>query len=213
MKMKPRAVFIILILLQLLILVGLTGYSEAILAFGKTVVLQTVPVDPRDLFRGDYVVLRYEISTLDRVPGYWQIDEGDEIYVKLEKEDDVWDAVQISKAKPDDWYYFIAGEVEDVWDGRLMVEYGIEAYFVPEGKGREIERADDIGLSGASLDSLDHVVEVIDPLLVLRVDQFDTDGQLVVPLHLLHGLSLHCGLELVSQVFLCDFTRLDVGGH
>lgn len=144
MKMKPRTVFIILILLQLLILVGLTGYNEAILAFGKTVVLQTVPVDPRDLFRGDYVVLRYEISTLDHVPGYWQIDEGDEIYVKLEKEDDVWDAVQISKAEPEDWYYFIAGEVEDVWDSRLMVEYGIEAYFVPEGEGREIERADDL---------------------------------------------------------------------
>ena len=144
MKMKPRAVFIILILLQLLILVGLTGYNEAILAFGKTVVLQTAPVDPRDLFRGDYIVLRYEISTLDRVPGYWQINEGDKIYVKLEKQDDVWDAVQVSKSEPDNWYYFITGEVKDVWDRTILVEYGIEAYFVPEGEGREIERADDL---------------------------------------------------------------------
>ena len=142
--MKPRAVFIILILLQLLILVGLTGYNEAILAFGKTVVLQTAPVDPRDLFRGDYIVLRYEISTLDRVPGYWQINEGDKIYVKLEKQDDVWDDVQVSKSEPDNWYYFIAGEVEDVWDRTIRMEYGIEAYFVPEGEGREIERADDL---------------------------------------------------------------------
>jgi uncharacterized membrane-anchored protein len=127
-----------------LILVGLTGYNEAILAFGKTVVLQTVPVDPRDLFRGDYVVLSYEISTLDRIPGYGQVDEGDKIYVRLEKQDDVWDAVQLSKSEPDDWYYFIAGEVKSTGDGRLWVEYGIEAYFVPEGEGLEIQRADDI---------------------------------------------------------------------
>ena len=144
MKMKPRTVLIILILLQLLILVGLTGYNEAILAFGKTVVLQTAPVDPRDLFRGDYVVLRYEISTLDSIPGYWQIDEGDNIYVRLEKQDDVWGAIQVSKAEPDDWYYFIAGEVTDVRDDTLRVEYGIEAYFVPEGEGLEIQRADDL---------------------------------------------------------------------
>ena len=144
MKMKPRMVFIILILLQLLILIGLTGYNEVILAFGKTVVLQTVPVDPRDLFRGDYVVLRYEISTLDHLPWYGQFDEGDKIYAKLEKQDDVWNAVQVSKSEPDNWYYFIAGEVEDVGDRTLRVEYGIEAYFVPEGEGREIERADDL---------------------------------------------------------------------
>jgi uncharacterized membrane-anchored protein len=43
-------------------------------ATGETVVLQTVPVDPYDVFRGYYVTLSYNISTsqlLEEVPG-WQ---------------------------------------------------------------------------------------------------------------------------------------------
>jgi uncharacterized membrane-anchored protein len=35
-----------------------------ILRDGTEVTLQTRPVDPRDLLRGDYVVLRYDISQL-----------------------------------------------------------------------------------------------------------------------------------------------------
>lgn len=34
----------------------------AILTSGREIVLETVPVDPRSLFRGDYVTLRYAIS-------------------------------------------------------------------------------------------------------------------------------------------------------
>jgi len=70
MKVKPRLAFLIIVLFQILILVGLMGFNEANLAFGKSVVLQTAPVDPRDIFRGDYVVLRYEISTLSNIPGW-----------------------------------------------------------------------------------------------------------------------------------------------
>ena len=32
------------------------------LTTGETILLRVVPVDPRDLFRGDYVILSYEIS-------------------------------------------------------------------------------------------------------------------------------------------------------
>ena len=119
-------------------------YASIVSHFPWRFTLQTVPVDPRDLFRGDYVVLSYEISTLDRIHGYGQVDEGDKIYVRLEKQDDVWSAVEVSKSEPDDWYYFIAGDVKSTNDGRLWVEYGIEAYFVPEGEGLEIQRAHDL---------------------------------------------------------------------
>jgi uncharacterized membrane-anchored protein len=39
---------------------------------------------------------------------------------------------------------FIKGRVTHSKDGTIVVEYGIEQYFVPEGRGLEIERADDV---------------------------------------------------------------------
>ena len=120
------------------------GFNEANLAFGKSVVLQTAPVDPRDIFRGDYVVLRYEISTLSNIPGLRTVKEGDKAYVRLEQRVDIWEATEISKVPREEWAVFISGKVTNVRDNRITMEYGIEAYFVPEGKGREIERAGDI---------------------------------------------------------------------
>ena len=142
--MKHRAVFLVILLLQLVILLGLVGYNEAILAFGRTVVLQTVPVDPRDLFRGDYVVLRYGISSIIGVPGPRQFEEGDKVYVYLEERDNVWEAERVSKERREDWGTCIAGEVTGTRGIGIDVEYGIEAYFVPEGEGKEIERAQDL---------------------------------------------------------------------
>jgi len=120
------------------------GFNEANLAFGKSVVLQTAPVDPRDIFRGDYVVLRYEISTLSNIPGLRTVKEGDKAYVRLEQRVDIWEATEVSRVYKENWPVFISGEVKNIWDDRIIMEYGIEAYFVPEGKGREIERAEDI---------------------------------------------------------------------
>jgi uncharacterized membrane-anchored protein len=143
MKVRPRAVFLGIVLFQFLILLGLVGFNEVILAFGKTVVLQTAPVDPRDLFRGDYVMLRYEISTLSGIPGLGQVHEGDRIYVHLEQRGDVWEATEVSKERREEWDICISGEVVDA-EPRVEVQYGIESYFVPEGKGQDIERARDL---------------------------------------------------------------------
>jgi uncharacterized membrane-anchored protein len=100
-------------------------------------------VDPRDLFRGDYVVLRYKISTLNNIPGLVNINQGDKIYVHLEKRGEVWEAVEVAKARREDWDVCISGEVRKA-PPPLDVRYGIESYFVPEGQGRDIERARDL---------------------------------------------------------------------
>ena len=36
--------------------------SEYILITGRKVLLKTIPVDPKDLLMGDYVILNYDIS-------------------------------------------------------------------------------------------------------------------------------------------------------
>src|SRR3954452_17549802 len=56
-------------LLAALVLCGLilatVVQRAAILRSGQEAPLEVVPVDPRDLFRGDYVVLDYRIGTVD----------------------------------------------------------------------------------------------------------------------------------------------------
>ena len=60
-------------------------------------------------------------------------------YVSLNKMDNYGVASGVYINKPKD-VLFIKGTVKDVQGSRLNIEYGIESYFVPEGKGREIER-------------------------------------------------------------------------
>lgn len=64
----------------------------------NVVTLRTAPVDPRDIFRGDYVVLRYDISdiALTSYKGTTDLARGDTVYVELNKgKSGAWQAVGI----------------------------------------------------------------------------------------------------------------------
>lgn len=152
-----RLWFVIAALAQALVLTGYAAAQELSLRRGTEIVLQTVPVDPRDLFRGDYVVLRY---TMTRISGcYFSV--GSTIYVPLEPRGDVFDRL----SEPDSRYSLLFSRLEDarwwlsagpnrlVLRGRVesagpnsgagpacQVAYGIESYFVPEGTGRRLEQ-------------------------------------------------------------------------
>jgi uncharacterized membrane-anchored protein len=155
--MTPRLkrLFIAVIVVQIVFLLGLVGYREAILINGRTAVLQTVPIDPRDLFKGEYVTLRYEISRLGQAANnpegkryrlIGDIDEGDTVFVALTKSENFsqrWLDVQTGKAS-NETDLFIKGRVTSSKGGIITIEYGIEQYFVPEGRGLEIEQADDV---------------------------------------------------------------------
>jgi uncharacterized membrane-anchored protein len=164
MRRSFRARFAALVGWQLLLLLGLMASRWAILAQGTTVLLSTVPVDPRELFRGEYVALRYGISSLDvdrlapraiRPP----LDTGDVVYVVLAPADGgarlPWHAVALLDREPaeedlvryDPGALFIRGKVTWRWKNTVEVQYGIESYFVPEGEGLPLERAAGTGLT------------------------------------------------------------------
>lgn len=151
MKGKTLIAFLVVVALQVLALAGMVVYKETTLRTGQEVVLQTLPVDPRDPFRGDYLVLRYVISSLNtRVlfPFVGTFEAGTTVYVRLEKHGDVFDAVAVARRAPDPEadLVVIRGTVVNTQDGGrlLQVEYGIESYFVPEGQGLVLQRAQDI---------------------------------------------------------------------
>ena len=130
--------FWVIVAAQILLLLALIGGKEYTLNTGTTVVLQTVPVDPRSLLQGDFVVLEYEISTR---PGFLaRLSPGTTVYVSLVERGDVWEALGYSTNKPSSSEVFIKGAV----DRRGLLDFGIGTYFVPEGTGHIIERARDV---------------------------------------------------------------------
>ena len=139
-------------------LLALVESRASILRSGTEVRLKTVPVDPRDLFRGDYVVLAYPISTVDGGPGGDRsFRRGDQVYVTLAPDADGFArATGVARTRPavSGTGAVIAGRVlstgacalndageADCASGsrRLRVAYGLESYFVPQGEGRAIE--------------------------------------------------------------------------
>lgn len=143
--------FILAIALQAVIIFAIIIFKLSVLASGTEVLLRIAPVDPRDLLRGDYATFQYDISNL-----YFyyfleqQIRNGDTVYVVLHQAGKYWMAQRVQKTKPIGNELFIKGRVEsgglesqtdplayqNFDDSRLHIIYGIEQYFIPEGKGQ-----------------------------------------------------------------------------
>lgn len=159
----PVLVRAVLAMLVLCGAIGLLVQSRAsILSSGTEIRLKTEPVDPRDLFRGDHVVLNYEISRFDLTSpeGDREFNRGDAIYVRLAPDAEGFARVVAAyKARPDVRApeVVIAGTVRSPGlcpsdeqrtlhceRGRtgLRVAYGLESYFVPQGEGLAIERTE-----------------------------------------------------------------------
>ena len=143
--------FLGVVALQFLILFGMIGYKQYTVATGETVRLKVQPVDPRSLFRGDYVRLSYDISRLDldRLASGEYFGPRDTVYVELAPGDDgYWHAVAAYRKRRavEGGHILLKGQTES---GRFFgpgqpgttvaVDYGIEEVFVPEGSGRAVE--------------------------------------------------------------------------
>jgi uncharacterized membrane-anchored protein len=120
---------------------------QAVLNSSRVVTLKVAPVDPMDPLRGEYVILRYAISTLNagELQGEDQFNPAETIYVTLENKGEEWAAVAIGHrpvATPGG--VVIKGTINRIDQptgaaANLNVDYGIESFFVPQGMGRDIE--------------------------------------------------------------------------
>lgn len=138
---------------QIGVLASMIMSRAAILRDGREVVLEVRPVDPRDLLRGDYVRIGYDISSLpieifEDVSGETGEIDGSAVFVRLEaREDGIWNAVSARFGAPPSGpraqhQVDIRGTtpVSNVGRAQLIaVDYGIERFYLPEGEGKPIE--------------------------------------------------------------------------
>lgn len=136
-----------------LFLLAFIGFKEFTFFTGTDLTLKTVPVDPRDLFRGDYVILRYTINSISMdsiLTNEEPFIKDDEIYVKLDLSSKYAKPKEVSKKKFKNGIN-IKGKVTRTNGRKIDIQYGIETYFVRQGKGKEIER---------EIDKIDVIVTV-----------------------------------------------------
>lgn len=141
-----------IVLAQVLWVATTAATKEIAFERGERVLLATKPVDPRDMLRGDYLTLRFDISDVprDKVRGDIPADPlGKKVYVALvpsgkfhQVEFASFAAIPATTGR-----VIMRGTIDDrfAWMRNaqggnratepLSVLYGLERYYVPEGTG------------------------------------------------------------------------------
>jgi uncharacterized membrane-anchored protein len=143
MKLK---LLILVLALQTAWLLGMVITQEYGFTHGKAVLLETRPVDPRDMLSGDYLMLRYKISdvptNLFSPPVKTGLPYDTKIFVALAPGTNefyvVTHASTNSLAPSSDAEVVLIGQSTYAWwnaTNSVHVEYGIERYYVAEGTG------------------------------------------------------------------------------
>jgi uncharacterized membrane-anchored protein len=146
LKAREPKILLVTAAAQLVILVGMIALRAIPLVTGQTILVRVQPVDPRDLFRGDYVILSYDFSRISEqaIEGLkenerrWSKLEGRTVYVPLVRDTNGvhYRAEKTTVVKPASGP-FLKGQMERYGS----IKYGIEAYYVQEGTGRVYEQA------------------------------------------------------------------------
>lgn len=126
---------------------GTVAREESLLRQGAVVLFETAPVDPRDLLRGDYVILNYPFSSVPRSlfgeDTATSLAPGAKVYLRMEKRGDYYVPGAASRTpfpieadRP-----MLRGEVLGQWDSdagtnqTVRLRFGLERYYVREGTG------------------------------------------------------------------------------
>jgi len=143
--------FMVALAVQAGLLIFLQGQKQWEISHGHRIVVSAQPVDPSDVFRGDYVVLRYGFSRVPRAL-LGQVPEeslrgGKTVYLRLEPEPKGpagWKASALA-LQPGKTLaptaVMLRGEVKWSTDQELDLVFGCENFFVPQGRGQDLETA------------------------------------------------------------------------
>ena len=108
---------------------------------GTEIRIETVPIDPRSMLRGNYIRLRYALETLpdDALNDVDGLRVGEVVYVSLEQGDGGgYELAGVSMERPASGIFLRGRLVTSV--PPLRVRYGIEAFFAPQERALKLER-------------------------------------------------------------------------
>ena len=144
MKLK---LLILVLALQSAWVLYTVAVQERALSGGKVIMLETERVDPRDLLRGDYLILNYKISNvptnLFSPPVGKDLQAGTKVFVGIVPRDEFFVVARASTNE----FQPAAGELllkaRSNWPGwnvtnAIRLDYGLEKYFVREGTGNPV---------------------------------------------------------------------------
>ena len=148
------------ILFQIISVASIAFTKESILLTGEQITLQTAPIDPRDIFRGDYVKLKFNLSSipfhqLEKEIKKHGLKKGQKVYLSIAV--DQYGLAQAEKLflNPPDKEVYLTGYVTSHWPYKnyepdseddcnenkhpVNVKFGIEQYYVEQGQGKVME--------------------------------------------------------------------------
>lgn len=147
---RDSALLIAAAAFQLLILAGMVAGATMMRHGADRILVQVVPLDPRDMFRGEYVTLSYAFSRVpaggvEGLPGpYTEANRFEwidrPVFVALTPiagREGRYASGQPSVTPPPRGVPFLQGTIKSAWE----IDYGIETFYVQEGGGPPYEEA------------------------------------------------------------------------
>ncbi len=151
---KRKIGLIIASIIQVFILVGMLVSANIPLYFGQEIKLKTNPVEPRSMFRGNYVRLDYPFEQYSIQSGHllksYEFRAGEKIYISLVLgEDGIYNHSDISLQPPSSGIY-LQGRVDKEFftildrfnqSGVVPIKVAnINAFFAPKEKALALEK-------------------------------------------------------------------------
>ena len=144
--MTKKRTFLLAVLIPLLILLAMTIKPQTTVLFGQQILLETKAFDPTDLFRGDYVAVRFVISDIPKSKVSLPMDKvsNKNLYVSLKQEGKYYVVDQVSETKPQQGVY-LKGKFQDTYNpngevDKFSVDYSLDKYFLEQGSGKDLEQ-------------------------------------------------------------------------
>lgn len=150
--------FLIVLCIPLLILLGMIVKPVSAYLFGEEIILETMPVDPKDLFYGDHIILNLAINDVPKGKlskelltelnrkangGFAQSFKIINVYTKLVKDGDTYGVKEVSLKKPKNGIY-VKGKISTYYssssESNIQIDNGLNRYYVEENTGDELEK-------------------------------------------------------------------------
>ena len=141
-----RKEYLVLPLLVVLLFLQFLPY-QLISVFGQEIYLKTELYDPRDVFRGDYVALNFTQERVSDTVIDPSIDDINRhydkaLYAKITHKSGLWQVENISLNRPQNGLYIKCKlDYYDTYTQEVVLDFGIERYYIQTNTGQELEEA------------------------------------------------------------------------